>query len=167
MEKQTTCTFTGHRENKLPWRGNENDPRCLRLKEQIASAVEAAYAAGMRHFICGMATGGDMYFGEAVVALREEHPEVTLEAAIPCEGQSKQWTPQQQKRYDRLALECDYQTVVQREYTPECMMRRNRYMVDASGMLIAAYNGRPGGTQATLLYAIRQGLDIIELPIEE
>ena len=167
VEKHITCTFTGHRENKLPWRGNENDPRCLRMKEQIAAAVDAAYAAGKRHFICGMATGGDMYFGEAVIALREEHPEVTLEAAIPCEGQSKQWSLQLRKRYDRLAVACDYHTVVQREYTPECMMRRNRYMVDASSMLIAVYNGRPGGTQATLLYAIRQGLEIIELPVEE
>ena len=167
MEKSTTCTFTGHRENKLPWRGNEEDPRCQRLKEHLSAAVEAAYASGIRHYICGMATGGDMYFGEAVVALRAEHPDVTLEAAIPYEGQSKQWTPQQKKRYDRLAAECDYQTVVQHDYTPECMMRRNRYMVDASSILIAAYNGTPGGTQATLLYAIRQGLQIIELPMEE
>ena len=167
MERATTCTFTGHRENKLPWRGDETDPRCLHLKEHLAAAVEAAYRAGMRHFICGMATGGDFYFGEAVIALREEHPEVTLEAAVPFEGQSKQWTAAQRRRYDRLAAECDYVTVVQHDYTPECMMRRNRYMVDASGMLIAAYNGTPGGTQATLLYAIRQGLQVVELPIEE
>ena len=167
LEKRTTCTFTGHRENKLPWRGDEDDPRCRRLKEHLSAAVEAAYAAGIRHFICGMATGGDMYFGEAVTALRAEHPDVTLEAAIPYEGQSKQWTAQQRKRYDRLAADCDYITVVQHDYSPECMMRRNRYMVDASSMLIAAYNGAPGGTQATLLYAIRQGLQIIELPMEE
>ena len=62
MEKATTCTFTGHRENKLPWRGDESDPRCVRLKERIYDAVEAAYVAGMRHFICGMATGCDFYF---------------------------------------------------------------------------------------------------------
>ena len=166
LEKSTTCTFTGHRENKLPWRGNEDDPRCRHLKEHLYAAVEAAYASGFRHFICGMATGGDMYFGEAVAALRAEHPEVTLEAAIPYEGQSKQWSLQQRKRYDRLAADCDYVTVVQHDYTPECMMRRNRYMVDASAMLIAAYNGTPGGTQATLLYAMRQGLQIVELPME-
>jgi len=166
MEKATTCTFTGHRENKLPWRGDESDPRCVRLKERIFDAVEAAYVAGMRHFICGMATGCDFYFGEAVAALREEHPDITLEAAVPWEGQSANWTPAQRRRYDRLAAACDYQTVVQREYTPDCMMRRNRYMVDASAMLIAAYNGTPGGTRATLLYAIRAGLEVVQLPME-
>ena len=40
-------------------------------------------------------------------------------------------------------------------------------MIDASAFLIAAYNGSPGGTRSTLLYAMRQGLQIIELPVEE
>ena len=41
------------------------------------------------------------------------------------------------------------------------------FRVDSSAVLIAAYNGRPGGTRSTLLYAMRQGLQIIELPMEE
>ena len=167
VEKADTCTFTGHRENKLPWRNDETDPRCLRLKARMFDAAEAVYRSGIRHFICGMATGCDMYFAEAILHLREEHPDVTLEAAIPCEGQSAQWTAALRRRYDRLVSECDYQTVVQRDYTPDCMLRRNRYMVDASSVMISAFNGRPGGTQSTLLYAIRQGLEIIELPMEE
>ena len=167
MEKAHTCTFTGHRENKLPWRGNEDDPRCVRLKEHIFDAAEAVYHSGVRHYICGMATGSDMYFGEAVLRLRSEYPDVTLEAAVPCEGQSERWSAELRRRYDRIVSECDYQTVLQKEYTPDCMLRRNRYMVDASGYLIAAYNGSPGGTQSTLLYAMRQGLQIIQLPMEE
>lgn len=167
MEKSATCTFTGHRENKLPWRGNEDDPRCLRLKRRIFDAAEAVWHGGVRHYICGMATGCDFYFAEAVLALRAQHPEVTLEAAIPCEGQSAPWTEAQRRRYDRLVAECDYRTVIRQSYTPDCMLRRNRYMVDASGVLIAAYSGAPGGTRSTLLYALRQGLEIIELPVEE
>ena len=167
MDRSKTCTFTGHRENKLPWRGDETDPRCLRLKERIYDAAESLYQSGIRHYICGMATGGDMYFGEAVLRLRAEHPDVTLEAAIPCEGQSGGWPAPLRRRYDRLARECDYHTVIQKDYTPDCMLRRNRYMVDASAVLIAAYNGAPGGTRSTLLYAMRQGLQIIQLPMEE
>jgi len=162
-----TCTFTGHRESKLPWRDNENDIRCLRLKKHLYDAVEAVFHSGVRHYICGMASGSDLYFAEAVLQLRQEHPEITLEAAIPCEGQSARWSTAQRNRYDRIVSECDYQTVIQKEYTPECMLRRNRYMVDESDYLISAYNGTPGGTRSTLLYAIRQGLQIIELPMEE
>ena len=167
MERAQTCTFTGHRENKLPWGENENDPRCLRLKERIYDAAEAAYRAGARHFLCGMARGCDLFFCEAVQQLRGEHPEITVEAAIPFEGQAKAWPERQKRRWERLVTDCDYQTVVQRDYTPSCMQRRNEYMVDASGTLIAAYNGAPGGTRNTLLYAMRAGLNIIELPMEE
>ena len=167
VEKSKTCTFTGHRENKLPWGGNEADPRCLRLKALIFDTVQSLYHSGIRHYICGMASGCDLYFGEAVLRLRTEHPDVTLEAAIPCEGQSAAWPEPLRRRYDRIVSECDYQTVIQKEYTRDCMLRRNRYMVDASAVLISAYNGAPGGTRSTLLYAIRQGLEIIELPMEE
>ncbi len=162
-ERAGACAFTGHRVNKLPWRADESDARCVRLKERMADAVEAVYRSGIRHFICGMATGCDMYFAEAVIALREEHPEVTLEAAIPCEGQSSRWNAEQRRRYDRVVSACDCFTVVQQHYTPDCMLRRNRYMVDASSVLIAAYNGSPGGTRSTMLYALRQGLEVIHL----
>ena len=165
MEKETSCAFTGHRESKLPWGAHETDSRALALKEKITDAVRSVYEGGVRHFLCGMATGCDMYFCEAVLALREEHPEVTLEAAIPCEGQSAKWSEAQRRRYDRLCAECDYLTVVQAVYTPECYMRRNRYMIDHAAVLIAAYDGLPGGTQSTILYAVRQGLTIIQLPI--
>ena len=167
MEKASTCTFTGHRENKLPWHADENDPRCLRLKTCIYDAAEAVYHSGIRHYICGMASGSDLYFAEAVLRLREEYPDITLEAAIPCEGQAAKWSQAQQRRYARILNTCDYQTLVQKNYTPECMKRRNQYMVDASSVLIAAYNGAAGGTRSTLLYALRQGLQVIELPMEE
>ena len=83
MERETTCCFTGHRPDKLPWRDDEWDPRCVALKERLAAALEDAYNKGMRHFICGMARGADFYFCEAVLRLKERRPGITLEAAIP------------------------------------------------------------------------------------
>ena len=71
MNRETTCCFTGHRPEKLPWREDEGDPRCLELKARLAGAVEAAYEKGMRHFLCGMARGADFYCCEAALALRE------------------------------------------------------------------------------------------------
>ena len=45
MNRETTCCFTGHRPEKLPWREDEGDPRCLELKARLAGAVEAARRA--------------------------------------------------------------------------------------------------------------------------
>ena len=166
MERERTCCFTGHRAEKLPWGDDERAPGCLRLKAAIRDVLASLYAGGFRHFICGMATGADIYFGEAVAALREEHPDVTLEAAVPFEGQEKRWSVFWRRRYGRLAESCDAVTVLHREYVPGCMMDRNRYMVDASRVLVAAYSGAPGGTRNTILYAIDQGLEIIELGLD-
>ena len=160
------CSFTGHRQSKLSWQSDESDLRCASLKEKIADTVEAIYHSGIRHFICGMANGCDMYFCEAVIALRESYGDITLEAAIPWEGQADGWAADLKKRYSKLVEDCDFYTLVQSCYTADCFMRRNRYMVDNSSVIIAAYNGSPGGTMKTMLYAMRQGLEIIELPIE-
>lgn len=167
MDRETTCCFTGHRPDKLPWRDDEQDPRCLDLKAHIAAALEDAYGQGFRHFICGMALGCDLYFCEAALALRARRPGVTVEAAIPCEGQSARWRERDRNRYFDLVARCDYETMVQRHYTSGCMQRRDRYMVDASSLLIAAYDGRTlGGTMYTLTYALRHGLETVILDVE-
>ena len=137
MDPSVSCCFTGHRPSKLPWGANEDDPRCHDLKQELAARLEGIYEAGYRHFICGMAAGCDLYFAEAVLALRREHPEVTLEAAIPCAGQADSWPQALRTRYEALVADCDEVTLLQRDYSPGCMQRRNRYMVEHSSLLLA------------------------------
>jgi len=160
MEREHTCCFTGHRPDKLPWGTREDDPRCRALKDSLKEALERAYQAGCRHFICGMARGSDLYFAEAVLALRENYPEITLEGARPCETQADGWPQSERNRYFGILDRCDYETLVQHHYDRGCMMRRNRYMVDRAARIIAVYDGVPqGGTAQTLLYALRKGLE--------
>ena len=168
MEREKTCCFTGHRPDKLPWGEDERDPRCQRLKRSLAQAVEDAYVAGCRQFISGMARGGDLYFAEAVLALREWHEDVALECARPCETQADGWPAKERERYQSILDRCDFETLVQHSYDRFCMMRRNQYMVDRSGRIIAVYNGVPkGGTYQTLLYALKKGLSTHILDLED
>ena len=163
--RQSSCCFTGHRPAILPWRYDEGDSRCVELKSRIHDAVEAAYDEGYRHFLCGMAMGCDLYFCECVLALRDTHPDVTVEAAIPCPTQADAWPADQRERYERLVATCDFETVVSSKYTSSCMQRRDRYMVDHASLLIAVFDGSPGGTQYTVQYAMGRGLDIVDLPV--
>lgn len=166
-ERSFTCCFTGHRPEKLPWGTNEEDPRCAALKRKLSDALEAAYAEGMRHFICGMARGCDFYFAEEVVALRQKHADVTLEAAIPCSSQTDGWPEADRVRWRALLAQCDWETLVQDHYTQGCMLRRNRYMVDHSALVIAVYDGVNGGTRRTLEYALRQKVPFVDIPPTE
>ena len=160
------CTFTGHRSAKLPWGYNEDAPACRELKQRIYDTAEAVYSAGFHTFICGMAEGCDLYFCEAVLALREEHPEIRIEAAVPFPGQADRWPADQRRRYERLLEECDKRTLIRPDYTAGCMMERNRYMVDHADLIIACYDGKSGGTLNTLRYALEKGVQILHLPIE-
>ncbi len=160
------CTFTGHRAQKLPWRYDESDPRCLDLKQRIYDTAEAVVSSGFTHFICGMAEGCDLYFCEAVFELRCEHPEITIEAAVPFAGQAELWPAAEKARYERLISACDKVTVLQEEYSPGCMMKRNRYMVDHADLIIACYDGQSGGTLNTLRYAVEKKVRILHLSIE-
>lgn len=119
-----SCCFSGHRPGKLPWGDDEGDRRCLALKERLWNAMEAAYERGYRHFICGMAQGCDLYFCELALALRQLHGDVTVEAAIPCPSQAEGWPAEQRLRWQRLVAACDYETMVQQQYSPGCMQRR-------------------------------------------
>lgn len=155
------CCFTGHRNRKLPWKDNENDPRCIKLKEEMEARIEGIYLAGYTHFVCGMALGCDMYFAEAVLKLRQKYPEICLEAAIPCGDQPENWSYSHRLRYNRLIDSCDKVKVLQISYSADCMMKRNKYMVDSSSLLYACYNGEKGGTMNTIVYAQRSGVQVL------
>ena len=167
MDREKTCCFTGHRPEKLPWGFREEDPRCIALKGRLRRAVEQAYADGFRHFITGMARGTDQYFAQIVLELKEHLPGITLEAAIPCEEQASRWRESERERYFDLVSQCDLETMVQRHYDRGCMQRRNRYMVDRSARLIAAYDGVLGGTMYTIHYAMQRGVDVVMVELEE
>ena len=137
----------------------------LYVSEEVAEQLKELYALGYRRFLCGMAIGCDTYFAEAVLALKEEHPDVSLEAAIPCADQANRWNRKQRETYQELLLRCDAAKTFQEHYSPGCMQMRNTYMVDNSSAMLACYDGRPGGTMSTLLYAKREGLDIRILDI--
>ena len=165
--KGKTCCFTGHRPSKLPWGLNEKDPGCAALKKRIARELDELYDRGCRHFITGMARGADLYFAEAVLELKKKRPDVTLEAAIPCATHSDAWHLAERMSYADILDSCDMETLIQREYTRDCMLRRNRYMVERAGFLLAVYNGEGrGGTRYTLNCAREQGLEVVVIPAE-
>ena len=47
--------------------------------------------------------------------------------------------------------------MLQAQYSSDCFQRRNRYMVDRSGLVIAIWDGTPSGTGSTVQYAKASG----------
>ena len=158
----TTACFTGHRCQNLPWGFNENDERCLTMKLILQSEILKALNKGYRTFICGMALGFDMICANVVLNLKSRYPDIKMVGALPCKTQDRKWSEKDRQKYRELLNRLDDIRCVYEEYIgAECMLERNRFMVNNSSLLIALFSGRPGGTKSTIDYARQQGLDIV------
>lgn len=161
MTKEKTCGFTGYRPAKLPFKTDENQIACLRLKKTIYKETEAAIKDGFTHFICGFALGSDTYFAEAVLDLRDRYPDITLEAALACETQASHWPEKERDKYFKLLARCNLETYISRSYSKDCYLERNRYIVYRSNRLISVYDGKFGGTMYTVNRAKACKLELV------
>ena len=158
---EDTVCFTGHRSQKLPWGFNEKDERCFITSLYAYVEIEGAIKSGKKHFISGMALGFDMMCAEIVLELKKKYEHVSLECAIPCNGQELRWPLSEQNRYKKIVSQADKITIISNVYTNECMHERNKYMIDNSSLVIALFNGKSGGTKLTIDYAKSQNKDIV------
>ena len=156
------CAFTGHRPNKLPWRYDEKDARCLALKEVLAEQIAALAGAGFTQFLSGMAEATDTWSALAVLSLREKNPAIKLHCILPCTAQAEKWSASSRDLYRSILERADSIVYVSRDYHKNCMLDRNRFLVEHASTLLAVYNGvRRSGTGATVNYARKMGREII------
>lgn len=157
-----TCCFTGHRPKSLPFGYDEGAEGCKRLEALLTESIEKQITENsVTHFISGMAMGVDIYAAEAVLKLKEKYPHITLECAIPCETQANRWSESWRNRYFDIIYRSDDAQTLQTHYTSDCMMKRNKYMVDNSDVVIAVWNGKKSGTGNTVDYALKNGKKVI------
>ena len=57
--ERATCAFTGYRPHRFPWKGNEDDPRCVALKETMTDQIATLANSGVTNFFTGGAAGVD------------------------------------------------------------------------------------------------------------
>jgi len=156
------CAFTGHRPNKLPWRYDETDSRCVALKAVLTEQITALTEAGFTQFLSGMAEATDTWSALAVLSLREKNPAIKLHCILPCTAQAEKWSASSQKLYRSILERADSVVYVSRNYHKDCMLERNRFLVEHASTLLAVYNGvRRSGTGATVNYAKKMGREII------
>jgi len=160
-----TCCCTGHRPKGFTFKYGIDEPKHKAYLEQLKQKILLSYREyGITHFVSGMAIGVDLDFAEIVLNLRDaKHYPFSLECAIPCPNQTLKWSETDKLKYNSLLARADSVNLISERYTHECMLKRNRYMVDKSSVVIAAFNGiEKGGTWYTIKYAKSKN-KIIEL----
>ena len=161
-KERKSCAFTGHRPKKLPWGYDETAVECIRLKETLAEQIAALAETGYTDFLSGMAEGTDTWAALAVLSLRGKKPALKLHCVLPCRDQSEKWSITARELYNQVLKQANSIVYITESYSPGCMLKRNRYLVDHADILLAVYNGeRQGGTAATVRYAQKLGRRIL------
>ena len=153
--KSKTCCFTGHRTMS----DQEKQIAAVRLRQVIAELVKE----GVVYYGAGGALGFDTLAAQTVLEMKKEYPQLRLILVLPCEDQTRGWRSEDIAVYEDIKRRSDKVVYVSREYTSDCMHRRNRHLVDHSGTCICYLTRRSGGTAYTVDYARRKGLCIINL----
>ncbi len=137
---------TGHRTDKIEHRVNE-----------VCSAIHS-FLLEVRpdRVISGMALGFDQ-----LLAAYARMLSIPWTAAIPFPGQHLRWPQRQQDAYHRLLESASDIEIVSSSYEgPWVLQRRNEWMVDRCGLLVACWDGSSGGTANCLEYAGRVGREV-------
>lgn len=148
---------TGHRPNKL----GGYDSYFLATHGQLVAFAQQELlriaADDVRNVtvISGMALGWDLALAEAAARLR-----MNVSCYFPCVEHWATWPAQTQKWYTRLlqGLMCNgatarYITKTPYRANPGCMELRNQAMVADCNIVLALWDGTPGGTSNCVKHA--------------
>ena len=148
-----TCCFTGHRiipQKDRSFLEQGTEKVCISLIER-----------GYENFIAGGALGFDTLAEKCVLKLKEKYPNIKLILAIPCKDQHKNWTQKDKAVYEEILSLADDKIYVSESYSPECMKKRNRFMVDHSSAVVSYITKVTGGAVYTVTYGVEKGREII------
>ena len=154
-KRMQTCCFTGHRE--LP------PEEQAEIANRLECVISAQYQKGIRYYGAGGALGFDALAARTVIRLRENCPGMKLILVLPCLTQTRGWPAADVLEYERIKAQADKVVYTAQQYTRGCMHRRNRHLVDNSGVCVCYLNRDSGGTAYTVRYAKEKGLEIVNL----
>ncbi len=155
FDKNFTCCFTGHR---------ELSPRHIKLLPSLLDKIlRTLISQGYHSFVSGGALGFDTIAAEAVLRLKEEFPHIRLIIVAPHAGQSENWSLSDQVTYERLREAADDYICLSAGYSPSCMKKRNRFIVEMSDICIAYCFRERSGSAQTVNLAIENGLKLIDV----
>lgn len=156
-------SFTGYRPAKLGF-FSEDDPMCVDLRERLAKKITELCEHGADEFYSGMALGVDTWCAQIVLELKKTRPQVRLTAVIPCRTQAERWSAAEKALYKDILSRCDKVMCISESYSKDCMLKRNRVLVDMCDVLLAVYDGKAGGTAYTVNYAQKKGRKVLLVP---
>lgn len=136
--------FTGHRPDKLGGYNN-NSP----LNKKIRHAIhDKLIELKPELVITGGALGVDTFAAVECHSLA-----IPYWVVSPCQNHGSNWPKVSQTIYRIICENAARHIQFDKPYSPKAMQERNEFMVDHCDILIAVWDGSPGGTANCVAYA--------------
>lgn len=156
--KSKTVCFSGHRPEKLPFGGSDDAYVIRVLKSTLYKAILDSIDEGYDCFITGLARGIDLWAGEMIMDLKSAGRPIKLVAAAPFREHGANFHGAEKFSLGNILMNSDKVVYVSQDYFKGCLQRRNEFMVNNSGKLIAVVSDYKSGTGSTIHYAEKRGL---------
>lgn len=158
--------LTGHRPHRLPGGFDLAHPFYAALRRQLSEIVDE-HLQEHAHLTLhsGMALGADTAWAQVILDLRHQHPRrISFVAEVPNPTQADRWSASDRRRWSRSIDEADRVITYADNYSMQSLWARNRGMIDAAQLLIAVWDGQPGGgTAGAVAYAQSRGVTVVRL----
>lgn len=155
MSESYVCCFTGHR--------HIHGVDMQELSGVFDNVIDRLVAGGVDTFISGGAIGFDIYAALKIIERKREYPRIRLHLYLPCRDQTQRWSGSDREAYGYMLENADKVIYTSEKYTRECMLYRDRRMVDDSDFCVAFCQRAFGGTAYTLNYARSKDIRIVNL----
>ena len=133
------------------------------LRSRLDATLRELYLRGVRTFYSGMAEGFDLLAAHAVLDLQRQYSDVQFVAAVPFRGHGRSFSSVVRRDYEQILRAANRVEVLAEEYSRECFLRRDDYMVERAATVVAWFDGRVGGTAYTVARARSLGCEVINL----
>lgn len=157
-EKRNTCCFTGHRDISAVTYDQ--------LVRNVEPLVRVLMENGYQYFVCGGALGFDTFAATYICSLKQRGYNIKLVLMLPCRDQAAKWSDYSRRVYNSILSRADEIVYISDVYSPGCMQKRNRALVDASSACICYLTSEIGGTKHTVDYAFAQGVPVVNVALD-
>ena len=150
--QEPICCFIGHHFIPEP----DESWLMMSLDREITYQIER----GGRVFAAGGALGFDTMAALNILLRRMGTPGIRLQLVLPYPEQAARWREEEQLLYERIKRAANEVEYVCPCYTTNCMLKRNRALVDRSAVCVAYLTREGGGTAYTVDYCRKKDVPV-------
>ena len=141
MKKHNTCCFIDYCSQDASVNLSHYNPDYAKLKTKLRElCMSLIEDFSVTHFISGMNFGLEQASADIVLEIKNKYSGITLEGVIPYENYTINWAEDKRNKYYSIMQNIDIEVMLQHNFSQDCMINRDLYMINESKYIILYTN---------------------------